>query len=127
MFKLWLPLTSYSIDVHMDAVRQQVTMREEGVLIGRELQYAQQRLAEAEEIEETLKREKEEFRKSRVTTGGNMGTLSFGTEHVAGGSTSTDGIGGEVGAGYNPFKRSPKAACVFYHILIKSVKAMIRG
>ena len=46
---------------------------------------------------ETLKREKEEFRKSRATTGRNMGTSSVGTEHVAGGSTSTDGIGGEVG------------------------------
>ena len=51
----------YFIDVHMDAVRQRVTMREEGVFIGRELQDAQQRLTEAEEMEETLKREKGEF------------------------------------------------------------------
>lgn len=65
MFKLWLPLTSYSIDVHMKAVRQRVMMREEGVLIGRELQDAQQRLAEAKEMDETLKREKEDLEREK--------------------------------------------------------------
>ena len=58
-------MRKYSIDVHMDAVRQRVMMREEGVLIGRELQDAQQRLAEAEEMEETLKMEKEEFEREK--------------------------------------------------------------
>ena len=93
-----------AIGVQMDAVRQRVKMQEEVALIGRELQDAQQRLAEAEEMEETLKREKEEFEREkaafRATTGGNIGTISthgIGTKHVAGGSTSTSNISSEVG------------------------------
>ena len=93
-----------AIGVQMDAVRQRVKMQEEGALIGRELQDAQHRLAEAEEMEAALKREKEEFGREkaafRATTGGNVGTTSthgIGTKHVAGGSTSTDDISSEVG------------------------------
>ena len=87
-----------AVDVHMDAVRQRVKMREEGVLIGREWQDAQRRLAEAEEMEEKLKREREEFEREKaafrkITAAGG----SVGTEHVGGGNTSTCGIGGEVG------------------------------
>ena len=65
-----------AIGVQMYAVLQRAKMQEEGALIGRELQDAQQRLAETEELEEALKREKEEFEREkaafRATTGGRL-------------------------------------------------------
>ena len=63
-------------DVQLDAIRQQAKLPEEGALIGRELQDAQQRLAEAKETEETVKTKKEGFEREKAafwaTTGGRL-------------------------------------------------------
>ena len=60
-----------AIDVQLDAVRQQVKLQEEGALISRELQDAQQKLTE-----ETVKTKKEGFEREKAafwaTTGGRL-------------------------------------------------------
>ena len=84
-------------EVQMDAVRERIKMREEGAILGRKLQDVQQQIAKTEEMEETLKIEKEKFERERaafwVAKGGNVGT---GGEVGNVTTVGKVGIGGEV-------------------------------
>ena len=97
-----LKVRGRAISVPINAVHQRVKMQKEGAFIGRELQDARQRLAEAEEVETVKTKEEFEREKTvfRAMAGRNVGTTSthrIGTKHVARGSISTDDTGSEVG------------------------------